>query len=378
MKHVLLAGGGTAGHVEPALNLAELLASRAPAPRLTFLGTSRGLETALVPSRGHDLVLIDATPLPRRPGRALLMVPRDVRRSVRQVRALIEREQVDVVVGFGGYVALPAYLAARKRAGIVVHEANAKAGLANRVGARLTPFVAQAVDGTLPHAKTIGIPLRPSITTMDRTANRQTARASLGLDPARPCLLVFGGSQGARRMNAAVVAAVGDLVARGFQVMHVYGPQNADQAESLLASGQAHYVAVDYLDRMQDAYAAADLALCRSGALTCAELAAVGLPAIYCPFPIGNGEQRLNAAPIVAVGGGAILDDSDLSPGRILDEVAPILCDPDRIASMSSAAARLGVRDGGARLADMVDTCVAGRSRPHWELGSERRSGGEG
>ena len=359
MMRVLLAGGGTAGHVEPALNLAIELRARHADCELAFLGTPTGLENRLVPAHGFRLERIPAVPLPRRPSWQLFSAPLEIGRAIHQTAQIIRRDLIDVVVGFGSYVALPAYLAARGRAGIVVHEANAKAGLGNRVGARLTPFVAQAYAGSLPHAKTIGIPLRREIAELDRRASREQARATLGLDPARACLLVFGGSQGARRINAAVVEAVPNLVADGYQVLHGYGAKNGDQVCDLVTASQPHYRPLPYLDDMALAYAAADLAICRSGAMTCAEVAAVGLPAIYVPLPIGNGEQRLNATAVVAAGGGMVLADTDLSAARISCDVDAVLGDKQRLAAMGAAAAAFGVRDASARLADMVEACAA-------------------
>ncbi len=363
MTRVLLAGGGTAGHVEPALNLADALVRRNPDLELIFLGTERGLEGRLVPARGYELELIEAAPLPRRPSSRSPGQLREIGRGIRQARRLITQRGIDVVVGFGGYVSLPAYLGARGRCPIVVHEANARPGLANRVGARLTPYVAQAYDGSLPRARTIGIPLRSSIVDLDRGRERAAARASLGLDPDRPCLLAFGGSQGSRRINEAVVGAAESLTAAGWQILHAFGPLNADQVESPRAAGLPWYTPVDYLDRMPEAYATADLAICRAGALTCAELAAVGLPAIYVPLPIGNGEQRLNAAGVAGAGGGLLIEDSDLSGPGLIDTLAAIRGERDRLSGMSAAAAAFGVRDSADRLADMVEDAVSGASR---------------
>ncbi|MGV1035730.1 MAG: undecaprenyldiphospho-muramoylpentapeptide beta-N-acetylglucosaminyltransferase [Candidatus Nanopelagicales bacterium] len=355
---VLLAGGGTAGHVEPALNLADVLTARDLATEVAMLGTERGLEMRLVPERGYDLELITAVPMPRRINGDLIALPNRLRTSVREVRAIMAKRRSDVVVGFGGYVAMPAYLAARSRLPMVIHEANAKAGLANRVGARFTPYVAEATAGALPHAITLGIPLRPAIVTLDRSARRQEGRLAFDLDPVRPCLFVFGGSQGARRINEAVVGAVPELVANGFQVLHAIGTNNADQVIDIPAHHLPYYRAVPYVDRMDLAYAAADLALCRAGAMTCAELAAVGLPAIYVPLPIGNGEQRLNAAPTVAAGGGEFLADADLDADRIATRATALLAEPTVRERMSRAAAGQGVRDAGARLADMVELAI--------------------
>jgi UDP-N-acetylglucosamine--N-acetylmuramyl-(pentapeptide) pyrophosphoryl-undecaprenol N-acetylglucosamine transferase len=352
--HVVLAGGGTAGHVEPALALADALREADPHTGITALGTERGLEARLVPERGYELALIPAAPLPRRMSHELLALPRRVWQAVRDTGAVLDRTRADVVAGFGGYVALPAYLAARRRrVPIVVHEANARPGLANRVGARLTPYVAAAnPDSSLPHATYVGIPLRRSVATLDRAAERDLARNFFGLAPDLPTLLVFGGSQGAVRLNAAVLGAAADLAEPGIQVLHAVGRGNP--LPEGRASATPPYVALPYIDRMELAYAAADLALCRAGAMTCAELAAVGLPAIYVPFPSGNGEQRLNARPVVNAGGGVLVEDADLTAEYVRFTVPALLGDPTRLAEMSRAAAAFGRRDADQRLAAMV------------------------
>jgi UDP-N-acetylglucosamine--N-acetylmuramyl-(pentapeptide) pyrophosphoryl-undecaprenol N-acetylglucosamine transferase len=227
--HVVLAGGGTAGHIEPAMNLADALRAKDPNIQVTALGTSKGLETTLVPARGYHLALIPAVPLPRRPNTDLASLPIRLRSAVRAVREVLDDTDASVVVGFGGYVAMPAYFAARKRTPIVVHEANARAGLANRIGARFTPYVAETVAGSLPNAELIGLPLRASIALLDRAARRAEARAYFGLAAELPTLLVSGGSQGARRLNDLVTEAASDLIAAGVQILHVVGPRNEDQ-----------------------------------------------------------------------------------------------------------------------------------------------------
>ncbi|SHH21667.1 undecaprenyldiphospho-muramoylpentapeptide beta-N-acetylglucosaminyltransferase [Geodermatophilus nigrescens] len=359
---VVLAGGGTGGHIEPMLALADALRRRDPAPRVTCLGTARGMETRLVPARGYDLRLIPPVPLPRKPTPDLLRVPGRVRRAVADTRALLAELQADVVVGFGGYVALPAYLAAR-RAGVpvVVHEQNALPGLANRIGARIAARVAVTVPGTPLHrGEHVGMPLRTAISGLDRAGRRGEARAAFGLDADRPTLLVFGGSQGAASLNRAAVAAADALTAAGVQVLHARGPKNTDVEVPARPAGAAPYVVVDYLERMDLAYAAADLALCRSGAVTVAELSAVGLPAAFVPLPIGNGEQRRNALPVVEAGGGLIVDDADLSPRWIEATLLPLLTDPAALAGYAAHAAAAGVPDADDRLADIVLEVAAG------------------
>jgi UDP-N-acetylglucosamine--N-acetylmuramyl-(pentapeptide) pyrophosphoryl-undecaprenol N-acetylglucosamine transferase len=298
--HVVLAGGGTAGHIEPALALADALRRQDPAVGITALGTERGLETRLVPERGYELVLIPAVPLPRKPTPELITVPGRLRGTIKATEQILERTRADCVVGFGGYVALPGYLAA-KRLGvpIVIHEANARPGLANKIGSRYASQVAVATpDSKLRNSRYIGIPLRHSIATLDRAAARPEARAMFGLDPNLPTLLVSGGSQGARRLNEVVQQVAPYLQQAGIQILHAVGPKN-ELPQVHQMPGMPPYIPVSYLDRMDLAYAAADMMLCRAGAMTVAELSAVGLPAAYVPLPIGNGEQRLNAQPVV-------------------------------------------------------------------------------
>jgi UDP-N-acetylglucosamine--N-acetylmuramyl-(pentapeptide) pyrophosphoryl-undecaprenol N-acetylglucosamine transferase len=361
---VVLAGGGTAGHIEPALALADALRRAEPGLPITCLGTERGLETRLVPSRGYDLQLIPPVPLPRTLTPALLSVPARLADAVNAAAAVLDRTRARVVAGFGGYVATPAYLAARRRhVRIVVHEANARPGLANKLGARFTRHVFTGQPGTrLPHASCIGIPLREQIASLDRLAMADKARAHFGLQPDQPVLLVTGGSQGARSLNLAVLDAAVPLRAAGIQVLHIAGPRAG--LEIRPPHGDPPYVVLPYVDRMDLAYAAADFALCRSGALTCAELTTVGLPAAYVPLPHGNGEQRLNALPIERAGGGLIVDDAALSPEWIAEVLIPVLLDPGLVASMSAAAASLGSRDAGDWLAaEVLDILYGGRGR---------------
>jgi UDP-N-acetylglucosamine--N-acetylmuramyl-(pentapeptide) pyrophosphoryl-undecaprenol N-acetylglucosamine transferase len=358
---VVLAGGGTAGHIEPALALADALRRAAPGIPITCLGTQRGLETRLVPHRGYDLRLIPAVPLPRRPTPQLLNVPGRLAGAVNAAAEVLDRTRAQLLVGFGGYVATPAYLAARRRhVPIVVHEANSRPGLANKLGARFTRYVFTGQPGTrLPHATCIGMPLREQISGLDRLAMADKARAHFGLAPDLPVLLVTGGSQGAQSLNLAVLDASPAIRAAGIQVLHIIGPRS--NLDVRLPRGGTPYVVLPYVDRMDLAYAAADFALCRSGAMTCAELTAVGLPAAYVPLPHGNGEQKLNALPIERAGGGLIIDDAALSPEWVEEVLIPVLLDPQLVASMSAAAASLGSRDAGDWLAAEVLDIIAGR-----------------
>ncbi|OBF21302.1 undecaprenyldiphospho-muramoylpentapeptide beta-N-acetylglucosaminyltransferase [Mycobacterium kubicae] len=371
---VVLAGGGTAGHVEPAMAVADALRALDPQVRITALGTPRGLETRLVPERGYHLELITPVPLPRKLSGDLARLPPRVWRAVRETRTVLDDVAADVVIGFGGYVALPAYLAARatptlprrrRRIPVVIHEANARAGLANRVGARSADRILSAVPGSgLRGAEVVGIPVRDAITTLDRAALRAQARAYFGFPPDARVLLVFGGSQGAVSLNRAVSGAAAALAAAGVSVLHAHGPKNVLELRTP-EPGDPPYVAVPYLDRMDLAYAAADLAICRSGAMTVAEVSAVGLPAIYVPLPIGNGEQRLNALPVVNAGGGLIVPDAELTPQLVAREAAALLTDPPRLAAMTTAAAQVGHPNAARQVAqaalDIAHAARAGR-----------------
>jgi UDP-N-acetylglucosamine--N-acetylmuramyl-(pentapeptide) pyrophosphoryl-undecaprenol N-acetylglucosamine transferase len=351
---VVLAGGGSAGHIEPALALADALRQADRTIEVTCLGTERGLETRLVPMRGYELALIPAVPLPRSVTPQLLTVPGRLAGAVHKAGVVLERTGADVLVGFGGYVATPAYLAAKRhKVPIVVHEANPYPGIANRLGAHFTTHVFTGhPDTKMRNAQYLGLPIRRQIAELDRFAVGDKARAHFGLRPDLPVLLVFGGSQGARSLNTALAGALDAIRAAGVQVLHVTGPRNASQAQS--AGGTVPYVAVPYVDRMDLAYAAADFALCRAGAMTCAELTAVGMPAAYVPLPVGNGEQRLNALPIVQRGGGLLVEDDELTADWIKGALLPVLTNIDQVAAMSEAAAALGRRDADRWLAKAV------------------------
>lgn len=346
---VVLATGGTAGHIEPALNLADALRRIDPTVRITVIGSTRGLETTLVPARGYELRTVAAVPLPRKPSIDLLLVTPRVSGAVSDAAAILREVAADVAIGFGGYASLPTYLAARRtKTPLVIHEANARAGVANRLGARLTRHVVTTVPGSLPHATVMGLPLRSAIAGLDRQATRQGARDHFGIPADARVLLVFGGSQGAAHFNEIIAESRKAITDQGIWILHAFGTRNETP------QAQPGYIPVPYIDRMDLAYAAADLAVTRAGAMTCAELSAVGLPAIYVPLPIGNGEQRLNALPIVEAGGGLIVDDAEFTSEWLIDATAHLLGDPGELAAMGEAAASLGIRDADQRLAEFV------------------------
>jgi UDP-N-acetylglucosamine--N-acetylmuramyl-(pentapeptide) pyrophosphoryl-undecaprenol N-acetylglucosamine transferase len=353
---VLLAGGGTAGHTSPLIATADALCRLHPDAQITCLGTERGLETRVIPEAGYALELIPPVPLPRKPNADLLRLPGRLRGAVAATRDVLRRVDPDVVVGFGGYVSMPAYLAARRaKVPLVIHEGNALPGIANRFGARFcTRLVATSFPDTrLPHARFVGLPIRRSISTLDRAARRAEARAHFGLDADRPTLLVTGGSQGARRINDSVSAAASDFAAAGIQVLHVMGLKG-DVTLPARPGDAPPYVVVPFIDRMELAYAAADAVVGRSGASSVTEVAALGLPAIFVPLPIGNGEQTLNAKGVVDAGGGLLVDDADFTPDWVRSQVPALLLDPERLAGIGRAATDLIRRDADEALAHMV------------------------
>jgi UDP-N-acetylglucosamine--N-acetylmuramyl-(pentapeptide) pyrophosphoryl-undecaprenol N-acetylglucosamine transferase len=355
---VLLAGGGTAGHTSPLIATADALRRLVPEAEITCLGTPRGLETRVVPEAGYPLELIPPVPLPRRPNADLFKVPTRLRAAVRETLAVFDRVRPDVVVGYGGYVSMPAYLAARRRhLPLVVHEQNAVPGLANKAGARIAARVAVSFPDTpLPRAEYVGLPIRRMISRLDRSALRAEGRAHFGLDPELPTLLVTGGSQGARRLNQSVSGASRFLGEAGVQVLHVVGPKGEATPERT----DVPYVVVPFVDRMDLAYAAADLVVCRGGASSVTEAAAVGLPAVFVPLPIGNGEQEHNARPVVTAGGGLLVPDAALTSEWVAATVPGLVTDRERLEAMGKAAADLIPRDADDQLAGIIVDAARG------------------
>jgi len=360
MTTYLLAGGGTAGHVNPLLAVADALRARDPEANVLVLGTREGLEARLVPDRGYELLFVDKVPFPRRPNTAALSFPGRLRRAIAQVRDHISARRVDVVVGFGGYAAAPAYMAAR-RAGVpfIVHEANARPGLANVLGARRAAGVGVAFEGTpLKRSEVVGMPLRREIVELDRDALRAEAATYFGLDADRPVLLVFGGSLGAQRLNEAFGeghgAAWRDVLDAGWQLLHVTG-ERSDLADP----GAAGYAVRRYIDRMDLAFALADFIVSRAGAATVSEISALGIPAVYVPYAVGNGEQALNAASAVRAGAAILIPDAEFTGDRVRSEVVPLLGDEARRAQMTRVAASVGTRSGAENVVAMIDAALA-------------------
>ena len=327
MATVVLAGGGTAGHVEPALAVAREWKKSHPQDRLIFLGTSSGLETTLVPAAQFELHLIPRVRISRKPSPSWLNIPFDLIASVLESRKVIK--DADVVVGFGGYVSAPAYIAARlSKTPIVIHEANAKPGWANRLGAAFSDHlaVAHSVDsGKFEHALLAGLPLRSDVaqafkdSQSDWARARRDAKLRLGFAADAPLIFIMGGSQGSVAINSVIASSVSMFKEKSLSVLHSVGKLNA------LPQATGGYKPVAYVDAMADAYLAADLIIGRSGAVTCSEFRALGRYALFVPLPIGNGEQFVNAASLVAENRAEVISQKDFTADFLKAHIAGLL-----------------------------------------------------
>jgi UDP-N-acetylglucosamine--N-acetylmuramyl-(pentapeptide) pyrophosphoryl-undecaprenol N-acetylglucosamine transferase len=342
---VLLAGGGTAGHIEPAIAVGRALRKRDADCELLFLGTASGLENTLIPAAGFTLHLIPKVRIARRIHPSLLKVPFQLIASVASsARAL---KGVDLLIGFGGYVSAPAYLAAKLlRVPILIHEQNAHPGWANRIGARFTDYVALSYPvkkGSLHKGVLTGLPLRSDVIEACHSAKsdwksaRESAKRDIadhyGVDSKDPLIFIFGGSQGSQAINSVIEAARATLERDGYAVIHGVGKNN------LLPESTPHYRALSYIDEMAKLYLAADLIISRSGAVTCAEIAALGKYALFIPLPVGNGEQAHNAAPLVDAGRAKIVDQSIFTSEWLIAHVAELIAasrDRDLAGSLDS------------------------------------------
>ncbi|MCH4209262.1 UDP-N-acetylglucosamine--N-acetylmuramyl-(pentapeptide) pyrophosphoryl-undecaprenol N-acetylglucosamine transferase [Bifidobacterium sp.] len=380
-RHIVLAGGGTAGHVNPLLAVADAISDIDHEAVISVIGTAVGLEHDLVPQAGYELDAIAKVPFPRRPDLDALRFPRRWMEERRRVREILTRRQTQVVAGFGGYASAPVYAGAHHMGiPIVIHEQNARAGLANELGCRWAAFIGTAYENTglKPRAgatmQRVGLPLRPAIAALCQriAANPAAARADaareLGIDPARAVVVVTGGSLGAASLNHAVATSAGGLLGHA-QIIHLTGRNKFEETCQLVAAsageqtindldpahaGLGDYHLAPYLERIDLAFACADLVICRSGAGSVSELAAIGLPAVYVPLPIGNGEQRFNAQPVVEAGGGLMVPDREFTAEWVKSHVPDLLSDHVRLRMMGEAAWGYGIRDAAEVMARQI------------------------
>ena len=353
---VVIAAGGTGGHLVPALAVADAL-RKDPTVTVAFIGTRRALDRDLVPRAGYRSHATSVRPFVR--GARGLLAPPSLVPATMQAGRILRQERASVVLGMGGYASVPVVAAARlARIPSLIHEANAVPGLANEIAARLTSniavsFAATAFPGRAP--RLIGVPLRASIAHLDRVAARPGAIEHFGLDPAMRTVLIFGGSQGAARINAAAVG----LAERW---------RDRRDVQIMLSAGPSHDVSLvrghvaGYIDRMDLAYAAADVVVGRSGASTVAELAAVGLPSILVPLPFARRlEQHANARTMVAAGGASVIDDASLDADGLAAALDELFAHPERLRSMGLAARALGRPDAADAMAAWVLACAKDR-----------------
>lgn len=360
MTNYLLAGGGTAGHVNPLLALAELIREEENNCSIVALGTAEGLEARLVPERGFELATIARLPFPRKPSVYALKFPLLYARAITQVKELIRERKIDAVVGFGGYAAAPAYTAA-KQLGVpyIIHEANALPGLANRLGAKNAAAVAVTFAGTaLPRAQVTGMPLRKEITSLNRSALRQQAADFFGVDVTLPTLLVTGGSLGARAINEGISQCAAEIVASGAQVLHIWGGLTELRDPQIPG-----YHVAPYCDRMDLAFALADLAVSRAGATTVSEIAGLHIPAFFAPYSHGNGEQELNSRAVITAGGAFAVSDNEITAEWVKGTLLPLLHNPARLQEMSANAAQVANLQGTQKLYELVQQQLPTRSK---------------
>lgn len=358
MTNYLLAGGGTAGHVNPLLTVAKGLRERNSGDRVFALGTSAGLESRLVPEAGFELLLIEKLPFPRRLGIWAIVFPFKFLGAVSKVQKYIRENSIDVVVGFGGYVSAPAYLAAkREKKPLVIHEANALPGIANRVGNRFASAAGKTFrSANMAHTEFVGMPLRREIVALATKKDVAGARKHFGLVPDQLTLLVTGGSLGARSINQTIEASRPVLAAAGIQVLHIVGG-----ASDLNEVSEGQYRRVRYVDQMDLAIAASDFAVSRAGASTVSEFSAIGLPALYIPYPVGNGEQKYNLQDVIAAGGALTVTDEQFTPEYVRSSLIPLLSDSKRLQEMSDNSKQAGVLDGTERFIALIDEVLSRR-----------------
>lgn len=326
-RTIVFAGGGSAGHVEPALAVARAWKAKYPKDDCIFLGTAFGLENALVPAAGFALRNIEKVVMPRKLNLDLVKLPVQLWRAVSSAKKIING--TDALIGFGGYLSASAYLAAwLARVPIVIHEANTKVGWANRLGSLLTSNLAVAspiASGSFSRASVTGMPLRIDVKAAalaaaeDWPANRGRAKNEMGWKVDQPVLLVLGGSQGSSFINSQIAKALPLLMRKGIQILHSVGANNEHPQNF------GEYKAVPYIDDMATAYLAADVVLSRSGAVTCAEVGALARMAIFVPLPIGNGEQARNADHLVSLGRAVVISQKDFSSQWLVDHIDNVI-----------------------------------------------------
>jgi len=360
---VIIAGGGTAGHVYPGLALARVLQDQGHS--VAFAGAEGRLEASLAPAAGVEFHAIRARPLPRKLSPSLLGAPLAALGAVKKCRPLVKG--ADVVVGMGGYVSVPTILAARReRVPIVLHEQNAVPGLANRVLSRLSAAVALSFASAGPafprrsRLVVTGNPVREEILRVhaDRDTVAKEGMEELDLRPDRRTVVVFGGSQGALHIDRAAVGACFLLRERvDLQVVLITGPAHLSAVKRALPAEPSALVVrlLGYLERMELAYACADLVVSRAGATTVAEITVCGLPALLVPYPYATGRhQEANARALQRAGGASVMPDEQVSAESLAERIVSLVDHEERLGSMAERSLAFGRPDAAGELAALV------------------------
>ncbi len=357
----VIAGGGTAGHVLPALAVAESLVARGhDRSTIRFAGSERGMEAAMVPAAGFVLTALPVHGLERRLSPASVRVVGGYARAATRALSLLGTWRPRVMVSVGGYASAPWVAAATVwRVPIVVISYDAVPGKANRLASRVAVATAVAFDGSeLPRSVITGTPLRAELLAVDRDRDRAAARAELGLGDDRFVVLVVGGSLGSGKLNEVVRDLVERSGDRGdLAIRHLIGARN-DTGELVSSGGPERLVhqVVGYEERMDLAYAAADLVVGRAGSTVVAELAAVGIPSILVPWPAATEDhQRANADVLGRIGAAVVIDERELDASRLLRDIDALRTDPGRREAMTTAARSVAHRDGAERIAALID-----------------------
>lgn len=357
VKTLMIAGGGTGGHIYPAIAIAREYVSRAASRRVVFVGTERGLEKTIVPKAGFPLEFISAGGLKGKAGLDLLRNIARLPLGFVQAFRLIGKHRPNVVLGVGGYSSGPVLLAALLRGmPTIVHEQNAFPGLTNRLLARFVRRVAVAFADALPRMKrTDGVVTGNPVRTEFFTAHRQPKGGN------RQRLLIFGGSQGSRTLNDAMIGALLFLsrLRDRLEIVHQTGPSELAKVQQAYRTSGAFPDAriVAYLDPIVDEIAAADLVVCRAGAMTIGELAAVGRAAIFIPFAAAtNNHQELNARVVERAGGGIVITEPELTPERLGMAITEIINDTERSRRMGAAAKALAAPEATKKIVDSIES----------------------
>jgi undecaprenyldiphospho-muramoylpentapeptide beta-N-acetylglucosaminyltransferase len=367
--YALIAGGGTAGHVQPAIAIARALVARGHrASSVELVGSARGIESRLVPAAGFELTLLPGRGIERRISLQNVTSVFSLLRAFGRAWRLVGRKRPRVIVSVGGYASVPCALAAvLRRVPIVVAEQNAAPGAANRLVSRFAKACAVSFEGTpLPRAVVTGNPVRPEVLAIDRPRDAAPARTKLDVEPGRRVVLIFGGSLGALRINRAAVEAVRQWAWRGdLHVRHVIGKRDWDEitgSGSPIAPGSPlRYQALEYDDDMPTSMAAADLVVCRSGSSTSFELLAAGLPSVLIPSPhVTADHQTANARHLERAGAAVLVADGELDGARLVHEVDTLFADPRRLATMAANARAAARPDAADAIAVLVEEHARG------------------